>query len=494
MKVSNEKKKIIGLVSVGLGVSYISFPNIYYHISILAWGCLIPILIVIGNYTEYRKRLWLCWLFFQLFFLCLFWMNPFEYYERYETLWMIIILIVFYSIFPIIFALIVSLFNPKKPWQSLVIVPSIWGVMEFVQTIFPVGFPLSLAISQYDNPMLIQLARWTGIYGISVLLLVNNIGISLWILVKKKRYLYLSISLIILNLLIGIYYIVQKPDTKNVKPYTFFLIQPNIKWREAYYSFENNYLYKHILSSLTRIAKIATAILKEGVVVFPELTISDFKSTNQELQQTIKAITDQRYHMVIGARHEGKNAVFSFSPQANMLSKYKKNKLVPMFENNETKDTKFNDPLSLYSNKIQLGTFICYESLFPSIVRTQTRKGANLLGGVSFNTWLGNTNWAMLHMAYLPFRSVENNRYAFFLNNNGPSIMCDEKGRVIEKIALGKKGFMIVECPLINDKTVYTRLGDIFVIGLVGLIILSTIIALKQGNRKRIMIKNKLIQ
>ena len=72
--------------------------------------------------------------------------------------------------------------------------------------------------------------------------------------------------------------------------------------------------------------------------------------------------------------------------------------------------------------------------------------------------------------------------------------MCDEKGRVIEKITLGKKGFMIVECPLINNKTVYTRLGDIFVIGLVGLIILSTIIALKQGSRKRIMIKNELIQ
>ncbi len=477
-----KKSRIISLYILGITISYISFPNIYYHVGWLAWGCLVPILVIMSNYDRYRKRLQVSWIFFQLFFFALFWMNPFKFYERYETIWMIVILIAFYAIFPLVFASVLSIFNHKKKFQSLIILPTIWVIMEYLQTIIPIGFPLSLAISQYQYPIVIQIARFTGIFGVSFVLVLLNVLISFWIILKKQRYVYMGLGLMLVNIMLGSIYTNQKHTKESSKLYTFILIQPNIKWRDAYYAFENNYLYKQILTSLNQLAKQATKTVSDGIIVFPELTISDFNFKNKQLQKTIKTITANQFHVVIGARHDEKNSVFSFSPTGQMLSQYKKNKLVPMFENNETKAVQYNEPLLLYDKTVQLGTFICYESLFPSIARQHTKKGANSLGGVSFNTWLGNTNWAMLHMSYLPFRSVENNRYAFFLNNNGPSIACDEKGQIIENIPLGKKGFMIVKSPVITTKTFYTKFGNI------GLIILTILILL------RIIISKRIIQ
>ncbi|MGQ8475494.1 nitrilase-related carbon-nitrogen hydrolase, partial [Klebsiella pneumoniae] len=74
---------------------------------------------------------------------------------------------------------------------------------------------------------------------------------------------------------------------------------------------------------------------------------------------------------------------------------------------------------------------VCYESLFPNVSRRHVLLGgADILGGVSFNTWLGNTNWPILHAAYIPFRAVENGRAAFFLNNNGPSLAVLPDGEI----------------------------------------------------------------
>jgi apolipoprotein N-acyltransferase len=38
-------------------------------------------------------------------------------------------------------------------------------------------------------------------------------------------------------------------------------------------------------------------------------------------------------------------------------------------------------------------------------------------------------------------RAVENNKYGIHVGNSGPSIICDNKGRVITQIPYGKTGY-----------------------------------------------------
>ena len=151
--------------------------------------------------------------------------------------------------------------------------------------------------------------------------------------------------------------------------------------------------------------------------------------------------------------------------------RYIKQQLVPFFEPNQTPG-KNQRPISIGTH--ELAAVLCYESLFPHTLRQLVNQGAHAIGVMSFNTWLGNTNWARLHAASIVLRSVENRRSGVFVNNNGPSMMVDSYGRVITTLPLGKQGFMSTELPVVSAATIYTRLG---LIPLLVFLVISGIIS-----------------
>jgi len=46
-----------------------------------------------------------------------------------------------------------------------------------------------------------------------------------------------------------------------------------------------------------------------------------------------------------------------------------------------------------------------------------------------------------IHSASMVLRAVENNKYCIHVGNSGPSIICDNKGRVITQIPYGKTAY-----------------------------------------------------
>jgi apolipoprotein N-acyltransferase len=166
--------------------------------------------------------------------------------------------------------------------------------------------------------------------------------------------------------------------------------------------------------------------------------------------------------VVTGATDDRSNAIVALS-QGTPKSVYHKCKLIPSFETLRYQKNPIGDPVPIHNGTGLLGAFLCYETLFPSVSRALTQRGASFLGAISFNTWLGDTNWPLLQMAYLPFRAVENNRYSFYLNNNGPSIVVSPHARILEKIGFKKTGFITFEAPALSQQTFYTKHGDIFV-------------------------------
>ena len=56
--------------------------------------------------------------------------------------------------------------------------------------------------------------------------------------------------------------------------------------------------------------------------------------------------------------------------------------------------------------------------------------------------------------------AIENNRYVVSAANTGISCFIDNKGRIAERLSTLKKGYINSSVEIINDKTLYTMIGE----------------------------------
>ena len=436
---------------LSLLTSYLAFPNIHLHIGPLILICFIPLWHYTGNLSSYWARLKHCWLFFQLFFLALFWMNPFAYFERYENWDMVLIYVVFFTLFPCLFGILFALCRNDRFVQTLWGFPLIWTAFEMALTQLSAGFPLSLAIALYNWPIFIQLSAHLPIYALSGLIMFCSLLLHGFLLRRQRRYL-VALASILAGVTLHGWLTLQTP-TVTAKPtqnkHAWIFIQPNIPWRQAYYAYEGNFLYKQILRDLERQSSRAIRSLPphitHGTLIFPELTLSDVNSSTPLLQERLLSISQGRFNILIGARHNDINSILAITPTGNIHSVYHKQQTIPIFEHNESISITTPSPLSFPNDTTRWGLGICYELLFPSLIRSLAQQDASIIGAIAFNTWLGNTNWPLLHTAYLPFRSIETGKPGVFLNNNGPSIVTTLQGQIIQRLPLGQGGVLVIK-------------------------------------------------
>jgi apolipoprotein N-acyltransferase len=121
--------------------------------------------------------------------------------------------------------------------------------------------------------------------------------------------------------------------------------------------------------------------------------------------------------------------------------------------------------------------FICFESAFPYIAREFAQQGADVLVNISNDGYLGPTPVMRQHLANTVFRAVENGRPVLRVTNTGISAFVTERGDVLD----ATPGFQpdVRVWPVNrarNDKTFYTKYGDVFV-GLCAVMTLLVIVA-----------------
>jgi apolipoprotein N-acyltransferase len=110
----------------------------------------------------------------------------------------------------------------------------------------------------------------------------------------------------------------------------------------------------------------------------------------------------------------------------------------------------------------RVGGFICYEAIFPSLVRRFAAGGAELLVNVTNDAWYGTTSAPHQHLAMAAFRAVENRRYLLRAANTGVSAVVDPRGRVLEPTRLFDTTVLVRDVPFLAEQSFYTRHGDLF--------------------------------
>jgi apolipoprotein N-acyltransferase len=92
-------------------------------------------------------------------------------------------------------------------------------------------------------------------------------------------------------------------------------------------------------------------------------------------------------------------------------------------------------------------TLICYEVIFPGLVRKFYLKGGNFIVNITNDAWFGRTTGPYQHFSIAVFRI---------------SGFIDSNGRILAKTPLFQKTFLTAKIKTDSTKTFYTMYGDLF--------------------------------
>jgi apolipoprotein N-acyltransferase len=125
-----------------------------------------------------------------------------------------------------------------------------------------------------------------------------------------------------------------------------------------------------------------------------------------------------------------------------------------------------------------ISTAICYEIVYPDLVRRFVAAGSELLTTITNDAWFGDTAAPYQHFAQASMRAIENGRYLVRAANTGISGVVDPYGRVIVQSRLFEPAVVTGTVTYRTEKTLYTRTGDLFayVSALATLVLISPLV------------------
>jgi len=104
---------------------------------------------------------------------------------------------------------------------------------------------------------------------------------------------------------------------------------------------------------------------------------------------------------------------------------------------------------------------ICYEAVYPELVRAAVRGGAQLLMNLTNDAWYSRTSAPHQFLAIAALRSAENGLPMLRAANTGVSAVIDARGVVLRETPIFERLTLTAEIPPGRKKpTVYTRVGD----------------------------------
>jgi apolipoprotein N-acyltransferase len=320
----------------------------------------------------------------------------------------------------------------------------------------------------------LRLAPFTGVYGLSFVFMTMSTALALAVLQRPRRELLWLAPLPLLILLPAM------PAAESGRD-TALLLQPNISETENWTEESVDRMEREQVALTARGALTGTET-PPSIVAWPEVPAPlyyyedpRFRNYVDTLARTIHA------HLLVGIvahRADGMplNSAVLVSPDGVPVSRYDKVNLVPFGEFVPW-------PLGLLARKIsteagdfaagqravvspvgnhQIGTFICYESVFPNFVRKFAAGGAEVLFNISNDGWFGQSAARQQHLDIVRMRAAENRRWILRSTNDGITATIDPAGRLRGTLPLHVEGTSYTGFSYIPERTVYTRWGDWF--------------------------------
>jgi apolipoprotein N-acyltransferase len=137
-----------------------------------------------------------------------------------------------------------------------------------------------------------------------------------------------------------------------------------------------------------------------------------------------------------------------------------------------------------------VSTAICYEIVYPSLVRQFTAAGSELLTTITNDSWFGPTSAPYQHFAQASMRAIENGRFLVRAANTGISGIVDPYGHVIARTGLYEPAVVVGDARFLRDTTIYARTGDVFAYACTVLTALLLVVTMRSGRMRKRVIQN----
>jgi apolipoprotein N-acyltransferase len=388
---------------------------------------------------------------------------------------------------------------------ALAAAPVLWVALELAAArITSVPWD-QLGYSQVDNGLVNQLAPWTGVYGISfVLVAVNALLAGAFLMSERSKHVLAGAAGVLF--LLGGWASTWLPTPAPPTTATAVLVQPNLdvgadnSWNGADWD-RHIAQFAHLAGEdcKTYIAGIPQTGAPQGeiacppnsthpdLVVWPESPAPFF-----ELEPRVHAALANVAHtvdapLVVGAlgmdvssdgqNWKSYNSALVIAPDGTRIGRYDKIHLVPFGEYVPFRDllffahkltgrvgefTRGSDRTVFHVNGHRYGVFICYESVFADEVRQFARSGAEVLVNISDDGWYGDTSAPWQHLNMARMRAIENRRWLLRDTNTGVTAVIDPYGRVRQSIPRHQVDALPAEFDFRDDITFYTAHGDVF--------------------------------
>jgi apolipoprotein N-acyltransferase len=134
----------------------------------------------------------------------------------------------------------------------------------------------------------------------------------------------------------------------------------------------------------------------------------------------------------------------------------------------------------------RVSTAICYEIVYPNLVRQFTVAGSELLTTITNDSWFGPTSAPYQHFAQASMRAIENGRFLVRAANTGISGIVDPYGHVLARTGLFEPAVVVGDARFLRDATLYSRTGDVFAYACTALTALLLVSAMRSGRIRRI--------
>ncbi|MBD0305311.1 MAG: apolipoprotein N-acyltransferase [Nitrospiraceae bacterium] len=490
------------------------FPN--FDLGMLAWVALVPLHLALDRLAP-RRAFWLGWCAGWIASAgAMFWvvtaMHTYGKLPLILSYFALALLAAYLGLYMAVYALGLAWLRRAAPLFAFSGAPFLWVSLELIRTYLFSGLPWALlGYTQYQWLPVIQIADLTGVYGVSFLIVLVNAAVSeigLWVwsggqVQSDRSFPWLSSSSATLAMAVTLLYgqsVLNTGRQLDLKQsLTIGVVQPNIdqahKWDDAYRR-----------ETLDRYADLTARIAKGAdMIIWPEAaTPFLFEQEKGYRAELTNLVQSHGVPLLFGSpalRYSANglpyllNSAYLFSPQGEILGRYDKRHLVPFGEYIPLRSILFfldklvegigdfeagtvptvlslpskpagSDGMSL-DPPVRFGVVICFEVIFPDLVREFVRDGAEFMVTITNDAWFGDSAAPYQHFGMVVFRAVENHVAFARAANTGISGFIDRQGRIMKASPIFMETALTDQIPARNTPTFYSHYGDVFAYGCV---------------------------
>jgi apolipoprotein N-acyltransferase len=374
-----------------------------------------------------------------------------------------------------------------------------WTALDHLRSGALSGFPwATLGYSQHTNAALLPLTAYTGVYGLSFLCALGGAalpGLARALRGRERPAAGVVAALAVVAAAHAAGPALRPPPDGPARVRVGVLqgnIDQGVKWSPAFAE-----------EALSIYEELSREAVRRGarLVVWPETAVPGSLETDPGLRARLAALARETgASFVVGGVGIDRDpatggplyhdSAYLLSAGEGFLGRYDKSHLVPFGEYVPLRDllgrflsavargiasgdvTAGPGPRAVAlplpggdPPAVRAGVPICYELIFPDLVRRFVRDGAELLLGITNDAWYGRTGAPHQFLAITALRSAENRVWTARAANTGVSAIIDAGGRVRAATRVFERDLLVADVPLRPAPaggSFYARRGDCF--------------------------------